>query len=125
MEYRITSVCTPKETNYTCVDVEFADGDRIIHKNDFVLDIRPTYLEYTGRYDPDGEMLDETFAEYHTDIEAVVKREIEEYARSALIVERKIDSRDRLIEREPIDPLNIHSVLKGLIGQPIAVLDTI
>ena len=108
--YKILSTQTVKGTNYVYFDVEFVQGGKVIHKNDFILDIKPTFLEYTGRVDRDGELLDDTFIEHDTDLDKVIKDNVSEYVKNfAPFSDGRLDKRSKGIEKNDTDPLGIRA----------------
>lgn len=124
MKFKIALMRTVKGTNYLYLDVAFLDGGKIVHRNDFVMGIRPTHRRYTGREGPDGERLDEGpeyYEEYGTDVAAEIVANIRRYAARSPM--ERADDRDPGIRTEDTDPLGLKAApgVADLIGVEVVL----
>lgn len=120
MKFKINEMQTVKGGTRLYVDVEFIDGGKTVHRNDFVMEVQPTYRVYVGELGPEGEVLDPKAYETHdTDVAQEILGNIRRYvARSAMV---KKDNRDRRIPIEDTDPLGLRAKpeVAALIGAEI------
>jgi hypothetical protein len=108
MKFRIEKIRTVVGTNLLYVDVAFLEDNQVIHRNDFVMQLKPTHTVYIGRVGPNGEPLDkgaEYFEEHDTDSAAEIVANIQAYASRASM--RRLDNRDRNLSVEDTDPLGL------------------
>jgi hypothetical protein len=112
MKIRIADIKTVARAGLLYVDVAFLDDQReVVHRNDFVMQIAPTYRVYTGELGPNGEILDpEAFEELQTDVPAVILTNIRAYlVRHPDLSKLPADCRDPHIRREDSDPLGLRA----------------
>ena len=110
MKFKITKIETVKGSHRLYVDVAFLDGGKIVHRNDFVMQIALTHCEYVGRVGPDGEQLDkgeQYFETRDTDVAAEIVANIRRYAERADM--KRVDNRDPDISTEDTDPLGLRA----------------
>ena len=111
MKFKIMRIETLKGTNYLYLDVIFLNDDnKIIHHNDFIMQIAPTHRVYVGRIGPDGEQLDtgkEYFKIYDNDVAAEILANIRHYVARATM--KRSDNRDQRIITEDTDPLGLRA----------------
>jgi hypothetical protein len=124
MKFKIIEIQTVKGTGRLYVDVAFLDGGQIVHRNDFVMELRPTHRRYIGRVGENGEQLDkgeEYFEEYDTDVAATIVANIQRDAARAAM--KRADNRDPGIVIEDTDPLGLRAKegVADLIGAEVAV----
>ena len=119
MDYQVVSIQTVSGITWLYLRCDFYSGDILVHKNDFVMQIRPTHTFYVGRPldpdDPDDIPNPRDFVTIENDVRAEIVANIERY------VERlegrqnaPADSRDRRIRSDERDPL-------GLLARPDVV----
>lgn len=110
LKFRIEKIQTVTKTTLLYVDVVFLENDQVIHCNDFIMQIWPTYQTYIGRVGPNGKQLDkgpEYFEEHDTDVAGEILANIGRYAaRSAM---NEADNRDPGIVTEDSDPLGLRA----------------
>jgi hypothetical protein len=122
MRFRIERIETVRGSQRLYVDVAFLQADKVVHRNDFIMEIRPTHVEYIGRVGPDGERLDqgpEYYEERANDVAAEILANIRRYAGRATI--RRLDNRDGGIATEDSDPLGLRAApgVAELIGAEV------
>jgi len=108
MKFKITKIETVKGSHRLYVDVAFLDGGKIVHRNDFVMQIAPVHREYTGEEGPNGEILDpKAYEERENDVAAEIVANIRRYVERADM--KRADNRDSRIKTEDTDPLGLRA----------------
>lgn len=112
MKIRIADIKTVKGTGMLYVDVEFLDAQsQPMHRNDFIMQIAPTYRVYVGEIGPEGEILDpKAYEERETDVPAEILANIHAYlARHPDLGKLPANYRNPRIPREDTDPLGLRA----------------
>lgn len=106
MNFKITSIQTIGEMLY--LDVEFLDdAGKVIHHEDFIMQIAPTQLVYVGPPLARGQLPDPAdYEEQATDAEAVILQNITTFINGGLVDLPK-DNRDYRIQPDNLDPLGL------------------
>jgi hypothetical protein len=112
MKVRIEAIQTVKGSALLHADVAFLDDKgQVVHRNDFIMQIAPTYRVYVGEIGPAGEILDpEAYETHETDVPAEILTNIRAYlARHPDLGKLPADYRDPHIQREDTDPLGLRA----------------
>jgi len=121
MKFKITKIETVKGSHRLYVDVAFLDGGKIVHRNDFVMQIRRTHREYVGAEGPNGEILEpKAYEEQANDVAAEIVANIRRYV-ARVDMKRRVDNRDQSIVTEDTDPLGLRAApgVADLIGAEV------
>jgi hypothetical protein len=136
VNYEIVKIETLTESTLLYVEVDFYNGARLIHRNDFVMQIPATITRYTGPMEippdfpftplPDPDPDPRYWLTLETDAPAEIVSNIERYI--TRIEQRQAlpgDSRDSRIRSTPADPLGLlaRPGVAALVGQRRASMD--
>jgi hypothetical protein len=129
-EYEIGKIETLENSTHLYLQVDFYNGARLIHRNDFVMQIAATHTRYTGPMEippdfpftplPDPDPDPRYWLTTDTDVPAEIIANIERYG---LRLERRQnvppDSRDARIRSDTADPLGLlaRPGVSDLVGQ--------
>jgi hypothetical protein len=124
MDYQVVSIQTIENTTWLYLRCNIYAGDILVHKNDFVMQIRPAHTFYVGRPldpdDPDDIPNPRDFVTIPNDARAEIIGNIERYVdRLSGRPGAPADSRDRRIRADDRDPLGLlaRPDVTDLIGQ--------
>jgi hypothetical protein len=110
MRFRVTDIKTVEKTNLLYIDVEFLDQGQVVHRNDFIMQLRPTHRVYVGPLGPNGEVLDpKAYEERETDVPAEILANIRAYVARTDFAKVRFDHRDPGVRREDTDPLGLRA----------------
>jgi hypothetical protein len=121
-KFRVESIRTVAKTNHLYVDVAFLDAGRVVHRNDFIMQIPARQREYVGDVGPDGEILDpEAYEETDSDAAGIIAANIRRYVGRAKM--ETPDARSPRIETEDTDPLGLRArpEVAALVNVEVAV----
>ena len=117
MEFRIVSLrtLTVGGTHFLYVDVEFLELGRVLHRNDFVMQITAQRRVYVGPDLPDDGSIPPDPADYElqdNDVRAIIVANIRAYAaRASAQFAARPDNRDARLARAAVDtdPLGLRA----------------
>lgn len=123
MDYKITQIEMVKDSSALYVEAEFLENDEVVHRNDFVMQVKPTRRVYSGPPLAEGEEPDpENYTVEQVDVAGVITANIESYIdrfEARPQAARKADNRSRKIQRDKVDRLAVlnRAELRALLGQ--------
>jgi hypothetical protein len=119
MKYRVDKIETVKGSSLLYVEVAFLDdAEKLLHQNDFVMQIAARQGQYTRWLDTGKTTLNgrpilqpdpTSYQETDTDVAAMIQQNIKAYIERTDVAKAKADNRDRSIPTEDSDPAGLRA----------------